>query len=108
MEKVECELQTNSLHVGPLKRRCDVHVHIQEPEWIKVSLLLSRNVFQPIELVIDLRWNQCDRGRSTELLYSPTHGTSMLSLLNLKLRQQLNKPFKTLLVPVDPEKVNLK
>ena len=37
----------------------------------------------------------------------PFHGPTLLRLLNLQLWQKLHKPFKTLLVTVDPEKVNL-
>ena len=32
----------------------------------------------------------------------------MLSLFNLQLREKFDKPFKTFLVPVDPEEVHLR
>lgn len=35
------------------------------------------------------------------------HHTTLLSLLNLELGEQLHKPLKGLLVPVDPVKVHL-
>ena len=37
----------------------------------------------------------------------PAHSSSLLGLFNLQLGQQLDKPFKTLLVTVNPEEVNL-
>ena len=31
VEQVEGQLESNRLHVGPLQRRRDVHVHVEEP-----------------------------------------------------------------------------
>ena len=31
MEKVHCHLEENGFHVRPLKSRCHIHVHFQEP-----------------------------------------------------------------------------
>ena len=37
----------------------------------------------------------------------PAHGSSVLCLLNLQLGEKLHEPLKALLVPVDPEEVDL-
>merc|ERR1719458_66375 len=67
MEEVHRHLEENRFHVRPLKSRCHVHVHFQEP----------------------------------------AQSSSDLSLFNLQLGKQVDKPFKTFLVPVDPKEVNL-
>ena len=38
---------------------------------------------------------------------SPAHCTAMLGLLDLQLGEELDEPLEALLVPVDPEEVNL-
>ena len=42
-----------------------------------------------------------------QFVHQPAHGTAMLSLLDLELREKLDEPFETFLVPVDPEEVDL-
>ena len=42
-----------------------------------------------------------------QFVHQPAHGTAMLSLLDLELREKFDEPFETFLVPVDPEEVDL-
>ena len=81
MEQVQGELQTDCLHVGPLEGRGDVHVHVQEP--------VEGGVQGPGGPAL------------------PAHGAPVLGLLDLQLGEQLDEPLEALLVPVDPEEVNL-
>ena len=86
MEQVEGELKPDRLHVGPLERRGDIHVHVEEPERFGFAFCLL-HIFL--------------------FVCSPAHCTAMLGLLDLQLGEELDEPLEALLVPVDPEEVNL-
>ena len=83
VEQVEGQLESNRLHVGPLQRRRDVHVHVEEPG------------------------TQVDGLSRYFSVCPPAHGSPVLGLLDLQLREKLDEPFETFLVPVDPEEVDL-
>ena len=42
-----------------------------------------------------------------QFVHQPAHGSAVLGLLDLQLREKLDEPFETFLVPVDPEEVDL-
>ena len=42
-----------------------------------------------------------------QFVHQPAHGSAMLGLLDLELREELDEPFETFLVPVYPEEVDL-
>ena len=85
VQEVQRQLEADSLHVRPLEGRGDVHVHVQEPD---------RQETKHYNYISCCHW--------------PAHGSSMLGLLYLQLGKKLHEPLKTLLVPVDPEEVNLR
>ena len=96
VEQVEGQLESNRLHVGPLQRRRDVHVHVEEPGR-GVDGLWIYGVQKKIYGYIWRYFPVCP----------PAHCSAMLGLLDLELREKLDEPFETFLVPVDPEEVDL-
>ena len=56
---------------------------------------------------IGIQVNRCRGIQVSGVPAPPAHGAPVLGLLDLQLREQLDKPLEALLVPVDPEEVNL-
>ena len=99
VEQVEGKLESNRLHVGPLQRRRDVHVHVEEPGRGVDGLWIYGYIWIYVWIYGDI-WRYFS-------VCPPAHRTAVLGLLDLELREKLDEPFETFLVPVDPEEVDL-
>lgn len=96
-QQVQGQLQPHCLHVAPAQRRCHVQVQLQEAPWARQGdPAVPQDGF-------GIPWADLGFGMLHVLLTS----WILLLLLQLQRSQQVKEPLKVLLVPVDPDEVNL-